>query len=170
MANPATFFRFGSVVGTALILLASCTRHFEPITPAGFVELNDQKEYAYRATNPDGVVIAVREIKHDPKGALAFWERAVENELREGRGYALLGKEAARTRSGLVGTTLRFGHDEGRNTHLYSITVFVTGDHVFLIEVGGPKNVVEGKAGAIRAAIASFEPEEGIIHSLFGWL
>src|SRR5512134_1102897 len=60
-------------------LSAACGPSFQAGTPPGFVELENQTQYDYRATNADGLVIAVREIDHEPKGEIGFWTKAIEN-------------------------------------------------------------------------------------------
>jgi hypothetical protein len=144
-----------------LVLLASlagCGHAFEASTPPGFVELKRQDNvgYAYRATNADGLVIGVREIDNDPKGEMAFWEKAVENQLRERAGYSLLAKRDAKSADGSLGRQLRFGHDEGKTPHLYFLTLFVTDQRIFLVEQGGTKDLVEAHAADLDAAIAGF--------------
>lgn len=99
---------------------------FYSATPPGFVELEDQEpDYAYRATSADGVVIAVREIEHEPKGDQTFWVQAIRNRMRERAGYALIESKEVTTKSGLKGTQLQFGHDEKGQSMLYTLTVFV---------------------------------------------
>ena len=58
---------------------SGCGGHsFSVGTPAGFVVLEDQEpSYDYRAITADGVVIGVRELKHEPKGDDAFWVQAI---------------------------------------------------------------------------------------------
>lgn len=148
--------------GLALLLVScasalACGHSFEAKTPPGFVELDEENpSHAYRATTADGLVVAVREIAHDPKGELSFWTRAIENELRQRGGYALLATLDVKTRSGLVGKELRFGHDEGAKPHEYRVTVFVTEDKLYLLEVGGTKALVASHAKDLDEYVASF--------------
>lgn len=123
-------------------------------TPSGFVEVKGEP-YDYRASSADGLVIAVRELDHEPKGDLAFWVRAVENEMRLGRGYALLDTREVKTSRGLAGKEMRFGHDEGSNPHLYWVAVFVTDTKLYVIEAGGTKDLVEKSEALLEAAIVS---------------
>ena len=59
---------FAWFLATAMVAMG-CGPSFVAVTPSGFVELNDQEpEYSYRAVSVEGVVVAVREIEHDPKG------------------------------------------------------------------------------------------------------
>jgi hypothetical protein len=125
-------------------------------TPPGFVEVEGQP-YDYRAASADGLVIGVRVIDHEPKGDLAFWVRAMENELRLGRGYALLDTRDVKTAKGLVGKELHFGHDEGSSPHLYCVALFVTKNTLYVIEAGGAKELVEKNQQLIDTAIKSLD-------------
>jgi hypothetical protein len=140
----------------AALPLVGCGHHFEATTPQGFVELEDQEAYDYRATTADGLVIAVREVKHEPKGEMAFWARAIENRMRQRGGYALLGSRDVKTKAGLAGKQLRFGHDESGKPHLYYVTLFLTDDYLFLLEAGGSKEQMEKNAAEIDLAIDGF--------------
>lgn len=136
-----------------------CGRSFVPATPPGFVDLghrygNDE----YRATTADGLVLGIRAYDNEPKGDLSFWSRVIEKRLRENGGYALLGKSNMRSRNDLPGIQMRFGHDEGKQAHLYSLTVFVDADHVFLLEAGGAKADVERHQKQIDWSIRNFLP------------
>ncbi len=146
------------IVSLAFVGLAGCGYAFEATTPPGFVELKDQDHagYAYRATNADGLVIAVRQLDNDPKGELAFWEQAIENQLRQRAGYSLLDKRDAKSTDGTPGRQLRFGHDEGKTPHLYYVTVFVNDRRIYLVEAGGTKELVEGHAAELESAVARF--------------
>ncbi|WP_437572055.1 serine/threonine protein kinase [Sorangium sp. So ce542] len=147
-----------SLAGAAAPL--GCGRPFVPATPPGFVDLGDRYgDDEYRATTAEGLVLGVRAFENDPEGDLAFWSRVVEKRLREGGGYALLGKADVKSRSGLPGVQLRFGHDEGKEAHLYYLTVFVDDDHVFLHEAGGKKELVERHQQQIDWSIRNFLPD-----------
>jgi hypothetical protein len=150
--------RFILVVWLALGCLAGCGYAFEASTPPGFVELEQQQDagYAYRATNADGLVMAVRQLDNDPKGELGFWEQAIENQLRQRAGYSLLEKRDAKSADGTPGRQLRFGHDEGKTPHLYYVTLFVTDRHIFVIEQGGTKELAEAHAADLDGAVIRF--------------
>ncbi|MCC6215733.1 MAG: serine/threonine protein kinase [Polyangiaceae bacterium] len=146
---------------TAGLACAGCGLPFEAATPAGFVELEDQDErgYEWRATSADGLVLAVRAKDHEPKGELTFWAKVVENHMRQSGGYALLSKSNVKTTQGVEGTMLRFGHDQGATPHLYWVTVLVTESHIYLLEAGGTKELVEGKAKDIEAWVMAFRAD-----------
>lgn len=141
-----------------LLLAVGCGGGLRVETPAGFVELEEEdSRYHYRATTADGLVLAAREIPHEPKGSLEFWTKATENKLRDRGGYSLLEKKPAKTSGGLEGTTLRFGHDEGRTPHLYQVSLFVTEKAIVVFEVGGRKELVEASEKEIAAALGSLQ-------------
>jgi hypothetical protein len=152
-----------SIVHFALLLtgalaLTACGHDFDIKTPSGFVELkNRHGRYDYRATTADGLVIAVREIDNEVEGELVFWSTAIQNQMRQRVGYALLADEDVTSADGVAGKHMHFGHDEdGRKPHLYDIIVFVTEAHVVLLEIGGAKPIVTAGKKQIEQAVASF--------------
>lgn len=153
--------------------IAGCHASFVPAKPSGFVELENQTAYDWRATTADGLVIAVREIDHDPPGATEFWTRAIENVMRQRGGYALVAEKDVKTVDGLVGKQLRFGHDEGSKPHLYYVTVIVTQSKIYLLEAGGTKEQIERYSAQLDWSVEKFHPEKcapwpfnGFCHSL----
>jgi hypothetical protein len=141
----------------ALAGLCACGAGFKQPTPGGFVELEDQERYDYRATTADGLVIAVREIDHEPKGEVSFWVDAISNHMRQRGGYALLDRQNVRTAAGHEGVQLRFGHDQGSRPFLYYVTVFVTDDHIYLLEAGGSAEQMKQRAREVEWAVERFE-------------
>ncbi|MSP24074.1 MAG: serine/threonine protein kinase [Myxococcales bacterium] len=122
------------------LALSACGPRFEATVPPSFVELDDEHDaYDFRATTADGLVIAIRELEHKPKGEPQFWLQAIKNKLRDQGGYALLESVEVATGDGHKGTQLRFGHDEDGKPYLFYVSVFVTKDHLHLIEFGGSK-------------------------------
>lgn len=148
------FFRIALALGA--LALAGCGNAFTAATPPGFVELDDDSVYDYRSTTADGLVIAVREIEHEPEGELSFWTRAVENTIRSRGGYAMLGQKSVKNVQGIEGVQLRFGHDEGNTPHLYTVTIFVTDDYIFVLEAGGTKELMERHAAQIDWSVRNF--------------
>jgi hypothetical protein len=140
----------------SLAALAACGPSFHHPTPKEFVELEDQRRYDYRAVSADGMVLAVRELEHEPEGDLAFWSKAIENQMRKRAGYALLSVKDVKTDSGLAGKQMRFGHDRSQKPHLYYLTVFVTDKHIYLLEAGGSKEQMTQRDQALATAIAGF--------------
>lgn len=140
----------------AFAFLTGCGHSFEAATPVGFVELEDQTLHDYRATTADGLVIAVRELDHEPEGSEDFWARAIENQLRDRGGYALIGSQEVQSKSGQKGKQMRFGHDESGTPHVYVVTLFVTKDTLYVMESGGTKELVERHKDQLDWAIQNF--------------
>jgi hypothetical protein len=138
---------------------AACGPSFTATTPSGFVVLEDEEAYDYRATTADGLVVAVREIDHEPRGELGFWIRALENQMREQGGYALLATRDVKSLDGVPGKKLEFGHDEGNTPHLYSIALFVTESKLFLLEAGGTRELMDAHSREVDSAIRNFRTD-----------
>lgn len=159
---PSSRYRLRSKILAIVMGASALACGIKAATPAGFVELPNQTDYDYRATTVDGVVIGIRELDHEPEAELAFWAAAIEKQLREHRGYALLGTDDVVTAHGLSGKQLRFGYDQRSEPHLYFVTIFIAEGGVFsrsklfLIEAGGKKELVEQEAAQIDYAITNF--------------
>ncbi len=147
-------------IASGLGSLAGCGHHFELHSPADFVELDPDRQarmgFAYRATSADGAVLAVREVDNDRHASREFWVEAVRNRVRRSGGYALLSESAVRSADGSEGHQMRFGRDESQRPYDYWVTLFVTHDHVFVVEAGGRREHFEQERADIEAAIASF--------------
>ena len=141
------------------MLLVGCGPSFEAQTPSGFVELEESSygPYDYRATTAEGVVIGAREIDNDVEGESEFWLTAIRNKMRERGGYALIKEVAVKSADGVAGTQLQFGHDDGNNKpHLYYLTVFVTTKTIWIVEIGGTKELMEKESAKVTQAVAGF--------------
>jgi len=159
MLGTLRVFRWGLFLSAGLFALG-CGRSFTPATPPGFVDLGDRYgDDEYRSTTADGLVLGVRAFDNDPPAELPFLVRALENRMRGSGGYAILGQREIKGRTGLVGKQLTFGHDEKGEPHLYVVTLFVTPDHVFLLEAGGTKDQVEKSKDQIDWSVKNFLPE-----------
>jgi hypothetical protein len=143
-----------------LLALAGCA---SPLlqTPHAFLRLEGhEKEYDYRATTADGIVLAGRVLAYDKSlgGGVSFWVDAIKLRLQATGGYALLKEQSIQTTRGLQGKQLRFGHDEKRGAYQYWVTVFVSGSKVVVLECGGPESNLGAHEAAIMQALASVNP------------
>lgn len=148
------------MMSTALVLglaltSGGCGAGFDAATPPGFLELEEPGDYDYRATTADGLVIAARELDNPSNGELSFWSQAIANELRA-NAYALLATRSIRSKDGVRGTELRFGHDRGTASHLYYVALFVTPSKLCLLEIGGTKALVSEHEQEIAWTYAQF--------------
>lgn len=126
-----------------VVSLVGCGRPFDVKTAPGFVELANQSTYAYRATTPEGVVVAVRVVDDEERGDLAFWTQVVTNQLRDVNGYALLSSEDVRSLDGTPGRRLELGRDEDNKPYTYWVTIFLAQDRLFMVEAGGAKELFD---------------------------
>jgi len=96
------------------------------------------------------VVVGVKVVDVGKKGDLAFWTRATSLRMHQLDGYALLGESDVKSRNGIPGHEMRFGHDQNGKTYVYTLRVFVknkscflcSGARLFIVESGGPKEQV----------------------------
>ncbi|MBL8612415.1 MAG: serine/threonine protein kinase [Myxococcales bacterium] len=130
-------------LAAALALLAGCGRPFKIQTAPGFIELENQAEYAYRATTPEGVVVAVRVVDDESRGDIDFWTKALVLQLRDVSGYALLSTKEVTSLDGTKGKELRFGHDEDNKPFVYVLSVYLAQGRLFLVEAGGSKEQMD---------------------------
>jgi len=126
-------------VALLLSMIAGCGRPFDVKTAPGFVELENQTQHSYRATTPEGIVMAVRVVDDEKRGDLAFWTQAVTLQLRDVSGYALLSNDEVKSLDGTLGRRLEFGHDEDGKPYTYWVTIFLAQDRLYLVEAGGAK-------------------------------
>ncbi|MDF2693522.1 MAG: hypothetical protein K0S65_1905 [Labilithrix sp.] len=127
----------------ASLALAACGRPFDVKTAPGFVPLENQSTYDYRATTPEGVVVAVRVVEDENRGDLAFWTQALTLQIRDVSGYALLDSTDVTSRDGTRGKLLQFGHDEADKPFAYWVAIFPAQGRLFLVEAGGAKDAFD---------------------------
>ena len=150
-------------LSTLLVCLATsmfamgCGHGFGLKTPEGFVELEDQKEYEYRATTAQGVVLGVRVEPNRPKGNLAFWADAIDLKLRN-IGYTAVEALDVKSKSGAKGKQLRYTRTIYERPHVFWFTVFVTEGDVFVIEAGGDERDFTKVKDEVTKSIEGFVP------------
>jgi len=141
----------------AALFGAGCGPGFKLKTPDGFVELEDQEEYAYRATTAQGVVMSVRVEPNRPKGNLSFWTDAIDLKLRN-IGYTAVEAREVKTKSGATGKQLRYTRTIYDRPHIFWLTVFATDADVFILETGGDERDFTKAKDEIAKAIEGFVP------------
>lgn len=142
-------------LAVSALFATACGRPFDVKTAPGFVALERQAEYDYRATTPEGVVIAVRVVDDEKRGDLAFWTDALTLQLRDGSGYALLRTADVTSRDGTRGKRLELGHDEGGKPFTYWVTIYPAQGRLFLVEAGGATDAFERAKPGVAAMLAS---------------
>ena len=139
----------------ALAATAACGRPFDVKTAPGFVPLENQAAYDYRATTPEGVVVAVRVVEDEKRGDLAFWTQALTLQLRDVSGYALLDTRDVTSADGTKGRRLEFGHDEDNKPYSYWVTLYPAQGRLFIVEAGGTKDAFVRAKGNVEWMLAS---------------
>jgi hypothetical protein len=137
-----------------LLAPAACGPSFSVQTPDGFVELEDQEDYDYRATTAQGVVIGVRAQPNKPKGHLDFWVDAIDLRLRA-QGYKAESAKDVKAASGLPGRQIRYSFSYNGLPHTFWLTVFVTDSTVYCVEAGGDSRSFEKVKDAVSRGVAS---------------
>lgn len=141
-----------SLVLAALSLGACATTSMT--TPAGFAAQPDDDRYEYRASDGEGVVLAVRSEKNRPHGDLEFWTSALDVKLRQA-GYEAKTLDEVASADGVEGRQIRYViPHEGRELSFW-VTLFVTAKRVVIVEAGGDSEFLEAKTDAVERAIAS---------------
>lgn len=136
--------------GALLLGAAGCGRPFDVKTAPGFIELEEESSYDYRATSPEGVVLGVRVLDNpSEQGDLNFWARAVTLRLRDVSGYALLETRDVASKDGTKGKQLRFGHDDEGKPYAYWVTLYVAQGRLFVFEAGGAKRDMDRFADGV---------------------
>ena len=141
-----------------LCFAAGCGKPFKVQTAPGFVPLENQSgstEYQYRATTPEGVVVAIRVIDDEDRADLAFWTEALTLQLRDVSGYALLETADTQSRDGTKGKLLKLGHDEDGKPFTYWVAVFLAQGRLFIVEAGGQKDAFERAKPGVEWMVAS---------------
>lgn len=134
-----------SLAFAALVAIGSagCGQPFKVQTAPGFVALENQYEYDYRATTPEGVVVGIRVVEDEKRGDLPFWTQAITLQMRDISGYALLESVDVTSADGTKGRLLKLGHDEDDKPYVYWVAIFPAQGRLFLVEAGGAKDMFE---------------------------
>jgi hypothetical protein len=122
---------------------AACGKPFDVQTAPGFVALENQHDFDWRATTPEGVVVGIRVVEDEKRGDLAFWTQAMTLQLRDVTGYALLESADVVSADGTRGRLLKFGHDEDDKPYVYWVAIFPAQSRLFVVESGGQKELFE---------------------------
>jgi hypothetical protein len=118
-------------------LTGACTTHTARLdTPGGFARLEDQRSWTYRATSPQGVVLAAKNEPNTMGGDLAFWSESIDLTLAKA-GYEKRLERPVRTAKGLEGKQTRYVATRNGREHHYWIAVFTPKGRVVVVEAGG---------------------------------
>lgn len=85
----------------AALFAVGCTHPATMAAPSGFSRVDGQ--YDFRAVNPQGIVVASRAEKNDPKSDLGFWSAAIDLKLAR-KGYTRTASNDVKSSDGLAGS------------------------------------------------------------------
>ncbi|KIG15340.1 hypothetical protein DB30_05672 [Enhygromyxa salina] len=142
------------MIVTAIVCLLGGCATTTLATPTGFAAHDEGKTYDFRASDGEGVVIAVRTEKNRPSGDLLYWSATLDVQLRK-TGYEPLDRVDVKSADGHAGKQLRYVLHDGGREMVYWLSVFVTDARVVVVEAGGDAAFFEPKAAQVEAAIGS---------------
>ncbi len=139
-------------------LLVGCGPNTQFTLPGDFVAMTDEeiawKDYDWKAVNPDGAVVVLRERDNDQKGSLDFWYKALKKEVVEGKGYDLLDDSEMKTRN-MTGRIMTFTTEYGGTPYQYAVAIFVVDDTIVTIETALSDENIEKHGDAVRKIVES---------------
>jgi len=141
-----------SVLALATLSTGCATAQLD--TPSGFAAHDDDPTYDFRASDGEGVVLAVRTEKNNPQGDLDYWSAALDVQLRKA-GYEAQSAHEVTSADGHGGKQLRYVIDVDGRELVFWLSVFVTKREVVLVEAGGDAEFFGDKVSDVDAAIAS---------------
>jgi hypothetical protein len=142
-----------AVVLVAAMGLAGCAIHSMGLPPDFIgVEKSYLGPYLVRAVSADGVMVALRAEPNPERGTLAFWTKAITNQMA-GQGYKAAKSEDVTCETGEAGRLLTFSMQKQGVTFSYILAVFVKGNDILIAEAGGKAEAVEPKLAEIKKAL-----------------
>ncbi len=144
------------------VFLSGCAV-FAIETPPELIDFNSENRFEHVAMTHDGVVLRVKVhrqgegVREVPRGDLTFWTNATRERMRTAGGYALVEESEVQSKNGVAGKRLEFGRDQGNRPYRYVVVLFVTEDHIHVIDAGGRVERFDGASDAVDAAIRSYE-------------
>ncbi len=156
-------FPIGGFVCALLLSLtmSACGPATAVQVPSNFVSLDEDDLYnqmTNKSVSADGAIIVVRERDNEPEGNLDFWSDALSDEIENGRGYTLLGKEEVRSQAGYQGVVMQFASTYNGTAYRYNVALFVIDDLIVTVETTAPKAKFETHKEAFENAVRSLGP------------
>ena len=126
--------------------------------PARFL-VTDRTGDELKAITPEESKLWVRRFGDDDKGGLDFWKDALKADLKDNRGYVLLGEAEAKDGTGAAGHTMTLETTVNGRPVRELIAVFVRsglcGDDIWVVEYVAPKDVFDKEVESVRASLAT---------------
>ncbi len=139
----------------ALLLVGCGGPQYRIEAPTTFKRFEQSDDFRY--ITADGVVLRGREVENYPKAELGFWADALQRHL-EARGYTFREQRCFQTKKKLDGCTLDFLLPWGAEDWAMSVTLYVVGARILILESAGPFERFAAVEASLRAAYDTFEP------------
>jgi len=117
--------------------------------PDGFAIYDTRRQYW--AASPDGVMLRVRTMEHEPVADLPFWTEAMAKHLN-GAGYRIL-REGAVEAGSTPGHLIEMTAPLGAHDYAYAVALFPSSKSLVIVEVAGPVEKFEARRDAVVSAI-----------------
>jgi hypothetical protein len=147
------------IVILSLIAVSGCEteKRYTIKTPVGFAEYTKEKS-SFKAISSDGVRLKVYRIDNRPYGDMNMWKGAVTHYLK-GRGYRVGSQREIAASNKLRGHYTEYLYRYNGENYIYSLTLFVDGESIYVIEAGGIDSYYKKRWSAIERIISEFRVE-----------
>ncbi len=126
--------------------------------PARFL-VTDRSGDALKAITPEESKLWVRRFDDEDKGGLDFWKDALKGDLKDNRGYLLLGEAPVKDGTGAAGHSMTLETMVNGRPVRELIAVFVRpgllGDSIWVLEYVAPKDVFDNEVESVRASLST---------------
>lgn len=109
------------------------------------------------AVAADDARLRVQSFRDQWDGNLDFWCEALEHDLTDRRGYALLARAERSDASGNAGREMTFVVTHSGIAKKYLVCVFLAGGRIRTVELVAPAEAFERHVGAVQEAIATLQ-------------
>ncbi len=132
---------------------AACGPASRLSAPDGFAHV--EGEYDDRVASANGVVIATRAVKNDPKANLDFWTQAIDLRLRT-HGYEPSEQpQEIKSDTGIPGRSLHYVFFDGTRKNRYFVDVYATDRRILLVEAAGDVSDFDANLPKVVATMRS---------------
>jgi hypothetical protein len=137
-------------------LLADGCVSLEP--PARFL-VTDRSCDELKAITPEETKLWVRHFDDGDKGGLDFWRDALKSDLKDSRGYVVLGESDAKDGTGAPGHVLTLESTVNGRPMRELLAVFVRpgwlSDSIWVLEYVAPKDVFDKEVEGVKASLST---------------
>lgn len=145
-----------TTLALVLVLVGGACVSLEP--PARFL-VTDRSGDQLKAITPEESKLWVRRFDDEDKGGLEFWRDALKGDLKDNRGYLLLGEAPATDGTGAAGHSMTLETMVNGRPVRELIAVFVRpglmGDSIWVVEYVAPKDVFDNEVEGVRASLST---------------